>query len=122
MAMAIFLFVLLEAGGVFYIHHYLNMDPGKAADAMFVFQVSTVMCCLGVMNVPYGSLFNATEKFLFTAVVAISVKVFQLLLLFWLLTYEGNRLRAFALIETLTTMTSFVVYHYYAYRRWAEVV
>ena len=121
-AMAIFLFVLLELGGVYYIHHYLNVDPGRESDAMFVFQVSTIMCCLGVINVPFASLFNATEKFMFTAVVEISVKAVQLALLFWLLTYEGNRLRAFALIETLTTMTSFVVYHYYAYRRWSEVV
>ena len=113
-AMAIFLFVLLEAGGVYYIHHYLNVDSGKESDAMFVFQVSTVMCCLGVINVPFASLFNATEKFLFTATVEISVKIVQLGLLFWLLTYEGSRIRVFALIETLTTMTSFVVYHYYA--------
>ena len=121
-AMAIFLFVLLEVGGVYYIHHYLNVDPGKESDAMFVFQVSTIMCCLGIINVPFASLFNATEKFMFTAVVAISVKVVQLMLLFWLLTYEGSRIRAFALIETLTTMTSFIVYHYYAYCRWTEVV
>lgn len=121
-AMAIFLFVLLEVGGVYYIHHYLNVDSGKEADAMFVFQVSTVMCCLGIINVPYVSLFNATEKFMFTAVVEISVKVAQLILLVWLLTYEGCRIRAFALIETLTTLTSFVVYHYYAYHRWYEVV
>ncbi len=122
LAMAIFLFILLEVGGVYYIHHYLNVDPGRESDAMFVFQVSTIMCCLGIINVPFASLFNASEKFLFTAVVAISVKVTQLGLLFWLLTYEGNRLRAFALIETLTTITSFVVYHYYAYHRWADVV
>ena len=120
--MAIFLFILLEAGGIYYIHHYLNVDPGRESDAMFVFQVSTIMCCLGIINVPFASLFNATEKFMFTAVVDISVKVVQLGLLFWLLTYEGNRIRAFALIETLTTMTSFVVYHFYAYRRWSEVV
>lgn len=121
-AMALFLFVLLEAGGVYYIHHYLNVDPGKEADAMFVFQVSTIMCCFGIINVPFSGLFNASEKFMFTAVVEISVKVVQLVLLYWLLTYEGSRIRAFALIETLTTMTSFVVYHYYAYREWSEVV
>lgn len=121
-AMALFLFVLLEAGGVYYINHYLNVDPGKESDAMFVFQVSTIMCCLGIINVPFASLFNATEKFLFTAIVEISVKVVQLVLLYLLLTYEGSRIRAFALIETLTTLTSFVIYHYYAYRRWVEVV
>ena len=121
-ALAIFLFVLLEVGGVYYIHHYLNVDPGKEVDAMFVFQVSTIMCCLGIINVPFASMFNATEKFMFTAIVEISVKVVQLILLYLLLAYEGSRIRAFALIETLTTMTSFIVYHYYAYRRWSEVV
>lgn len=121
-AMAVFLFILIEVGGIFYIHHYLNIESGKEADAMFVFQVSTVMCCLGIINMPYSSLFNATENFLFTAVVAITVKATQLILLFWLLSYEGNRIRAFALIETLTTLTSFVAYHYYAYRRWPDVV
>ena len=120
--MAILLFVLLEVGGVYYIHHYLNVDPGKESDAMFVFQFSTIMCCLGIINTPFSSLFNATEKFLFTATVAISVKVIQLVLLFWLLHYEGNRLRAFALIETLTTLTSFVIYHYYSYYHWPKVV
>jgi O-antigen/teichoic acid export membrane protein len=121
-SVAIFLFILLELGGVYYIHHYLNVESGKEADAMFVFQVSTVMCCLGVINVPFASLFNATEKFLFTAVVAISVKATQLLLLFWLLTYDGDRIVAYTFIETLTTLTSFILYHYYAYRRWPEVI
>lgn len=122
LGLALFLFFILEIGGVFYIHHYLNVEPGKETDAMFVFQIGVVMCCLGIINMPFSSLFNAAEKFLFVAVVEISVKVVQLLLLFWLLTYEGSRIRAFALIETLTMLTSFVVYHYYCYRRWPEVV
>lgn len=121
-AMAIFLFLLLELGGVYYILHYLNVESGKEADAMFVFQVSTVMCCLGVINVPFASLFNATEKFLFTAVVTLLLKVIQLLLLFWLLTYNGDRIVAYAFIETLTSLASFFLYHYYAYRRWPEVI
>lgn len=120
--MALFLFLLLEIGGVFYIHHFLNVESGKEADAMFAFQIGVIVCCMGVINVPFSSLFNATEKFLFVAVVAIGVKVVQLGLLFWLLTYEGSRIRAFTLIETLTMLTSFIVYHYYCYRRWPEVI
>ena len=120
--MALFIFLLLEIGGVYYIHHFLNIDTGKTDDAMFVFQISTLVCCLGIINVPFYSLFNAAEKFLFTATVAISVKVVQLGLLIWLQTYDGNRLKAFALIETLTMLTSFIVYHYYCYKHWQEVV
>jgi O-antigen/teichoic acid export membrane protein len=121
-AMALLLLLLLEVGGVYYIHHYLNVEPGREADAMFAFQVASIVSCIGVINVPFSSLFNAAEKFLFTAVVAISVKVVQLALLFWLLTYEGDRVRAFAFIQGLTELTSFVVFHYYCYRRWPEVV
>lgn len=120
--MALLLFVLLEIGGVYYIHHYLNVDPGKEADAMFVFQIATVACCLGVLNIPFSSLFNASEKFLFTATVFIAAKAVQLCLLFWLLTYDGNRIRAFALIETLVEVAPFIIYHIYSYKKWPEIV
>ena len=120
--MALLLFALLEAGGVYYIDHYLNVDPGKEADAMFVFQIATVACCMGILNIPFGSLFNASEKFLFTATVFIVAKIIQLCLLFWLLTYDGNRIRAFALIETLTELAPFLIYHIYSYRKWPEIV
>ena len=86
-AMALLLFFLIEVGGVYYIRHYLNIEVGKGADAMFVFQVSVVAFCIGVVNVPFSSLFNATERFLFTSVVGLSVKVVQLFLLLWLLHY-----------------------------------
>ena len=121
-AMALFLFGLIEVGGVYYINHYLNVEPGKESDAMFVFQIATMACCLGVLNIPFSSLFNAEEKFLFTASVFIIAKTIQLVFLFWLLTYEGNRIRAFALIETLLELAPFIVYHIYCYRRWPKIV
>ena len=96
--MALFLFLLLEIGGVYYIHHFLNVEPGRETDAMIAFQVAAVVCCMGIVNIPFFSLINAAENFLLTAVVAISIKVSQLLLLIWLQHYEGNRVVAFALI------------------------
>lgn len=120
--MALFLLLLLEIVGVFYIHHFLNVEIGRESDAMFAFQVAAIVSCIGITNTPFSSLFNAEEKFLFTATVEISVKVVQLILLYLLLTYEGNRVRAFALIESLTFLTSFVAYHLFSYRFWPEVV
>ena len=58
---ALILLALAETIGVFYINNYLNVEPGKEADAMFVFQVSTVVACLGLINVPYQSTFIAKE-------------------------------------------------------------
>lgn len=120
--MALFLLLLLEIGGVYYIHHFLNVEPGRESDAMIAFQVAAIVSCIGIINVPFSSLFNAAEKFLFTATVAISIKVVQLVLLFWLLTYEGNRLIGFALIESLTILISFVIFYYYSQCKWPDVV
>lgn len=120
--MALFLLLLLEVGGIYYIHNFLNVEPGRETDAMFVFQVGVFVCCFGIINIPFSSLFNASEKFLFSAVVAISIKLAQLVLLIWLLSYEGNRVRAFVWIESLTCLASFAVYHYYCYRRWSEII
>lgn len=120
--MTFILLLLLEGVGVYYIHHFLNIEIGRESDAMIVFQVSVVTCCLGIINVPFSSLFNAEEKFLFTAVVEMSAKVAELILLIWLLTYDGNRLLSYALIETVYTVIPFAIYHYYAYRRWPDIV
>lgn len=121
-AMALFMLLLLEVGGIYYIHHFLNVDPGKEADAMIAFQIAAVVCCTGIVNTPFSSLINAAEDFLLTSVAAISIKVVQLLMLIWLLHYEGNRVVAFALIESLTTFVSFAVYHFYCYSRWPDII
>ena len=121
-AMALFMLLLLEVGGIYYIHHFLNVDPGKEADAMIAFQIAAVVCCMGIINIPFYSLINAAENFLLTSVVGISIKVVQLLMLIWLLHYDGNRVVAFALIESLTTLVSFTVYHFYCYSRWPDII
>ena len=52
---ALLLLAILETIGLWYIHNHLNVLPGKEADAMFVFQVSTLVACLGIANVPFQS-------------------------------------------------------------------
>jgi len=120
--LAILLFLLFQLCGIWYINHYLNAAPGKYADAMFVFQVSTVACCLGIMNVPYSSLYNVHEKFLFPAALSILNTIVKLLCVLLLLCYTGNRLRLFALAMSLLTISDFVVYHWMSYRNWRSIV
>ncbi len=120
--LAILLFLLFEICGIWYITHYLNVAPDKYADAMFVFQVSTMACCLGIMNVPYSSLYNVHEKFLFPAVLSIVNTVLKLLCVLLLLYYTGNRLRMYALAMGLLTISDFAIYHIMSYRNWRPIV
>ena len=120
--LALLLLLLVELGGIYYIHHFLKVDPGKESDAMFVFQVAAVMWCAGVMNVPYSSLFNAHEKFLFNAIVNLAGRLIVLGLLFGLLHYGGNRLRAYALIMMVFTLLQFLAFHVFSYHYWPSDV
>lgn len=121
-SLALIVFVIAEVIGVWYIHNYLNVEQGKEDDAMFVFQYSILVSCIGITNVPFASLFNATEKFLFNAVVNIGLKILQLILVIWLFNYSGNKIRAYAIIMSITTFVTFVVYHYFSFRYWPKVI
>ena len=119
---ALLLLAVLETVGLWYIHHYLNVPPGKETDALFVFQVSTVVACLGIANVPFQSLFTVHEKFFTVAVVDIVNALVKLGLVIGLLYWKGNGLRLYAVLMSVTTWVAFIVYHGLCRRRWPEIV
>jgi len=119
---ALILLILAETVGIIYILYYLNVETGKEGDAMFVFQVSTIVACLGIINVPYSSIFSAKEKFLFTSIVDIVNSFVKLALILSLFLYTGNVLRMYAALMSATTFISFFVYHYFSYRYWPEII
>lgn len=121
-AFAIIVLLLAESIGIFYILNYLKVAPGKEADAMFVFQVSTIVACIGIINVPYQSVFVAKEKFFHIAVIDTVNALIKLGLILLLLYYKGNALRLYAIIMSVTTFVSFIVYHYLCFRYWPELV
>jgi len=121
---AALLFVLLETIGLWYIHYKLNVPPGKGADAQFVFHVSTVAACLGIANVPFQSLFTVHERFGTTAMVDICNTILKLVLVALLFVFRDNPygLRIYAVMMSVTTLISFVVYHLLSTRCWPEIV
>lgn len=116
------LLMLLEVVGMFYITNYLNVEQGKELDAIFVFQVSTIIACVGIANVPFQALFITHEKFLTVAMVDIVNLFVKLLMVLVLLHYNGNALRFYAVGMSLTTFLSFIVYHYLAHKNWPNII
>ena len=116
--------LLLETIGIWYIRCKINVPAGKEADAMFVFQVSTMVACLGISNVPYQSLFNVHEKFLTIAIVDIVNATVKLLAVVTLTVLRGrcNGLRVYAVMMSLMVWVSFVVYRILCRRNWPQMV
>lgn len=120
--LAIVVLLISEIIGIWYIENFLNVDTGKMPDAMFVFQVSIIVSCMGVTNIPFASLFNAHENFLFSAIVNVGLLFLQFFLVVSLLYYDGNKIRAYALMMSLSTFITFVVYHYYCRKYWPQII
>lgn len=120
---ALLLLLILETIGLWYIHNKLNVPPGKEADAMFVFQVSTLVACLSIANVPFQGLFTVHERFGTIAIVDILNAFIKLGLVVCLLLFvRENGLRIYALMMSVMTLVSFVVYHLLCRRKWPEMV
>lgn len=119
---ALIVFVAAEIGGLYYIYNYLNVEDGKLGDAVFVFEIAILTCCLGINNTPFNALFRAKEKFGFLAVLDIVNVLVRLGLIIMLKFYEGNSLRLYAIIMSFTTVNAFIIYRIVAKRHWAEII
>ena len=121
--LATLILALAETIGLWYVYHHLNVEPGKLGDAVFVYQLSIFTACLGIVNSPYQSLFNAHERFQFMAVLDIVNSLVRLGCILLLTLYHGSyALRLYSLIFSFTTVNTFVVYHYVAHRDWAYII
>lgn len=121
-AMAAIILIIGEIGGLYYIYNYLNVEPGRIPDAVFCFETALVVACIGITNTPYSSLFMAKEKFGFLSSLDIINTFIRLGLVLSLQFVSGNVLRLYALIMVVTTINTFVIYHFVAHKRWPEII
>lgn len=130
---AAIIFVLAESIGLWYIHNHLNIAEGKLDDATFIYHVSIFTACLGIINTPYTSLFNAYERFRFMAVLDIFnsfIRLGAILMLtlisartvYPIFSFSFTILKLYALIEAFTKVNTFVIYHYVAYKSWPHII
>ncbi len=121
-SIAIIVFLLLETIGSYYIANYLNVPKGKEDDAMFIFQISTFISSIGILTVPFQSLFSVFEKFSFIAMIEIVTVLLRLLGVISLYYVNGNELRIYAIIMCLTTLFSVILYTTIGIYNWPKII
>lgn len=94
--LAVLLLVLGETLGVWYVNSYLNVDPAKIPDALFVLHLSLLTTAFAVITLPMNGLIIAREKFLFVSIVETINALLKLGLIILLMYMDGNRLRLYA--------------------------
>lgn len=119
---AFLVFILAETIGLYYIYHYLNIPNGKFTDALFVYHVSIITICLGIINEPYSSLFSAYEQFGFLSAFDVTNSFFRFVCIIALQYIPGNSLRLYAIIMGFTTINMFVIFHWLAHKKWPNTI
>ena len=120
--MAVFILILAETLGLWYVYHVANIPPGKMGDAVFVYEVSTLVACVGIVNIPYQSLIESHEQFYLTALIDIVTNLVRLGLICLLVFFAKDALRVYALMVAFVTLCSFVLYRVICRRRWNDTV
>lgn len=119
---ACIIFILAETIGLWYVYNKLQVEPGKLSDAVFIYQITIFTTCAGIINTPCSSIFSAKEKYAFTSSLDIINTVIRLLCVIAMQYYNGNSLRFYTIIMSLTTVNNFIIYHWLAVRWWPEIV
>ena len=120
---ALFILLVCESIGIWYINNYLNVSPEKISDAHFIFQITTIVACIGIMNVPFQGLIEAFEKFWQTALIDIINTFLKLIFVLILILYKGeNALRVYAVMLSLLTFSSFVLYQTACHIQWKDII
>lgn len=120
--LALFLLIVGESLGVFYVNHYLNVDPTKIPDALFILHLSLLTSAFAVITVPMNGLIIAREKFVFTSVVETLSFIAKLFLVILLINIDGNKLRMYAIILAFIQFSIPASYQIYCRIKDSDVV
>lgn len=121
-ALAILLIVVGEPIGAYYIYNFLNVTNASLADAHFVFVFSLVAAFFTVIAVPSNGLLIAEEKFLPLSVIDIVRTLLNVAMAVFLLDYEGNSLRLYAVLMAVLTIGNRVAFQFYCSFKYRDIV
>ena len=122
LALAIFLIVIGESFGVFYINNYLNAEISKIPDALFILHLSLITSAFAVITVPMNGLIIAREKFIFTSIVETLSAVAKLIFVFILIGVDGSKLRYYAIMLAVVQFATPAAYQIYCRIKDAAIV
>lgn len=120
--LAIFLILIGETVGVFYIKNYLNVDTSRITDALFILHLSLLTSAFTVLSIPVNGLLVAREKFLFTSVIEIVSAILRLVFVCLLIALDGNRLRYYACFLAVVQFVAPISYQLYCWKTDRDVV
>jgi len=107
--LAIFLLILLEIGGVWFLNSKLNIPESRLYAANWAFQFSLLAFCIGVVRTPLESNIIAHEKMDFYAIISIFEVLAKLAIVYLLMIIAFDKLITYSfLLAAVYVLLSFL--------------
>lgn len=111
--LALFVMLLGETLGLWFLNSKMEFPDGKEHLANFVYQFSLIITCLNIIRAPYSALFISAEKLDFYAVSAIVESVLHLIFVFLLLVVPFSPSYVYVVFQMLTALAILIWFHGY---------
>lgn len=118
--LAVIVLLVFETIGIFYINHFLNVDPAKITDAHIVFQFSIASFVVNIITVPYNASIIANERMDIFALYSIVEVVLKLGIAFLLPYLSNNTLIYYAALMFALVFIIQGLYRWFCRRHFKE--
>lgn len=106
--LSIVLLLIMEAVGIWFVNHELNIPPDRMYAANVVFQFSLFNFCIGVLKTPFTSNVIAHEKMNFYAIISVIEVLLKLCLVILLYYSPYDKLISYAILQFGAAVVVFI--------------
>ena len=107
-------------GGIYMLHHQMNIEPERFNAAVICFQFSVIGVVLSLIGMPFAACVIAHEKMGFYAYTSILDVIFKLLIVYLLLYVETDKLILYSFFYFCTGLLGFFINLCYCIRSFPE--
>lgn len=117
---AVFVFVVMEIVGVWYLNTHMNIPAERMDAANWVLQCSIFTTLFTIVQVPYNAIIISKEQMGIYAYISILEVVLKLLVVYMLTIGNFDKLKLYSVLIMVVTIGIVMIYRFYCTRKYKE--
>lgn len=117
---AVFVFVVMEIVGVWYLNTHMNIPAERMDAANWVLQCSIFTTLFTIVQVPYNAIIISKEQMGIYAYISILEVVLKLLVVYMLAIGNFDKLKLYSVLIMVVTIGIVMIYRFYCTRKYKE--
>lgn len=117
---AVFVFVVMEIVGVWYLNTHMNIPAERMDAANWVLQCSIFTTLFTIVQVPYNAIIISKEQMGIYAYISILEVVLKLLVVYMLVIGNFDKLKLYSVLIMVVTIGIVMIYRFYCTRKYKE--